>query len=625
MPPAQPSTSRLEATNAVVTALRSAPIDWRRLLAVLQDLAPQLRSLDDRFIEPPPELRADLVKLVPTSPPNDPDAAEVQQALQRTLLFIVDFCSVGTAAALAKCFDDAINLVDPSKFLRNLIRFVALAGLPLDLSVDELSAVGRHLSRYAQGRIDVLLAGLDVLGLAKNNTYAARRGAFCEVATPLLAAAAREGQVDTMLSIEAHLYSLYLKMFETREHHLETLAAVEAAAANLPYQARTWRPRSSPRPKIAFLIPNGVILAHTELLLTFLSGLSQLDDPPIEPIVLIYMDASGGQLGRKLDLMKVRWMSAGLAAPFAYEALFETVRDQVAEIDADAVVFVSIPLFIAYFCRRPLAPAQIWWPMKFFMPCFDGLDGRVSYNSLSVATRIIDGRLWREGPLSLPPPPPADPQDVSAIRARFPNMTLLGTISREEKIADPAFLTAVAEILRRHTDACFLWTGREKLSVIDDFFRAAGLGDRCHFIGWVEPTPYLMAFDLVLETPLTGLMFGWAMALGKPLLSLGARGLIGVHLAQILDGTLPVDPRDRERIEAVFAPIRDHLPGLWAADGAQMVEFADILLGDVELRKTLGEVQKAYVDRFMVSEAVSARIQAQHFADIALEKRLATG
>jgi glycosyltransferase involved in cell wall biosynthesis len=417
------------------------------------------------------------------------------------------------------------------------------------------------------------------------------------------------------------VYENYIKAIETPEHHTEAFTVIEDAYANLLAEPRPTTPAQEP-PRIAFLIPHGGMLAHTEVLASFLAGLRRLDAPPIEPIVLMYGAGSGGDLGAKLDTLGVPWEALGGAAGGA-EARYRKLRDRCAALRVEGAVIVSLPLHMAYFCRRPVAPVQMWWSMKFALPNFD-VDGRVFYRSPLDQKVEVAGRTWRGGPLAFTAPPSPDPQAVTAIRDRYPGMKILGTVAREEKIANAEYLDAVVAVLRRHADACFLWTGRNPLREVQNAFDKAGVADRCHFVGWVDPAPYIAAFDLFLETyPLTGLMCGWAMAFGKPVVSVGELGFLATYLKPLFEGEIAADPEAVAGLRRIFDPVAGRLPGLWADRPADIPTFVDALLADPALAARLGAVQQRYVQTVMADEAASAATQARHFAEIVREARTA--
>jgi len=286
----------------------------------------------------------------------------------------------------------------------------------------------------------------------------------------------------------------------------------------------------------------------------------------------------------------------------------------------DAVVVVSLTTRLAYFCKCPLAPVQLWWPMKFPLPLFDNLQGRVDHGSIVRHSRMIDGKLWRGGPTAIPRPARPDREIVKAIRNQYSGKKILGVIAREEKIAEQDFLDAIVQILRRHPDTVFLWTGRERLAAIDLAFQNGGIADRCHFVGWIDPTTYIEAFDVMLETyPLTGLVVAWAMTMGTPVISIGDNGWLGVYLKPIFDGAIALSPEDRAKIDTIFEPIKSRLPGIWASTLEEIEPFADALLEDKEFRQIVARVQKEYVDTFMFDKVESAEIFAQHIVDVVNE------
>lgn len=614
--------SRSEALRILESALQG-PLTWERLTDLARELGGLLPRLALDPVLAPSGLRQGLLDRSPPAS-NPPQAALPARAGLRAMVLLLDICALGTPAALARCCDEILPQPDAPAILSRLGMFLDMATLGRDLTPAQIEAIDTGSLRVAGAQgIAPRLGALGFLGLSKTAPYAARRRAFQHLALPWMRVAAQAGQVDMMLAIESFAYEAYFKTVETPEHHTETLRAIEEAYA--PLAAEPWaeaRPAETACPKLVFVIPNGTILAHTEVLLSFLAGLGKLETPILRPAVIIYGAVHGGDLGRRLTQMGVPWEAVGSPRAHAYEERYARVRERVAAMQADGVVIVSLPLHLAYFCHRPLGPAQVWWSMKFALPNFEELDGRVFYRSLFDRKLEIEGRLWRGGPLAITPPARPDPAVVQAIRARFPGKTILGTIAREEKIANPDYLAAVADILRRRPETCFLWTGRVQLPEIQAVFDRAGVADRCHFIGWVDPAPYILAFDLFIETyPLTGIMCAWAMAFGKPIVSVGSLGFVGTYLEPILDGSIQVAAEDLASVEAVFAPVRSRLPGLWAAHPDQIAAFADALLDDPDLRRDLGTAQRRYIETFMADEASSAAAQARHFADVVREAR----
>jgi hypothetical protein len=296
---------------------------------------------------------------------------------------------------------------------------------------------------------------------------------------------------------------------------------------------------------------------------------------------------------------------------------FQQCRQQLAELGVAATVYVSVPLHLEYLSAFRLAPVSIWWSMKFPLPNFPLLDGRVFYRLLFAGRVEIEGCTWRGGPLGLDFPAAPDADAVARIRAQYAGGPILGTVAREEKIREPAYLDAVVRIMKAHPTASFLWTGRQPLAEITQAFVANGIAERCHFIGWVDAALYCRVFDVFLETfPLTGLMSGWAMAAGQAVATAGPLGWLGTYLAGIYDGSIPCQAQDRERLDLVFAGVAGRVPCIWAKDADEFVALTASLLADPALRRDFGLSCQRFMQEFLADGAGSALTQARFFAEI---------
>ncbi len=615
--------SRPEALKGLVAAFAAAPIDGERILAIAAQFARVLPRLDGEPAEASTALRAGISAKLGGEAMRADDSFALR-AFHRAMLLMFDLCVLGPAPAMAACLDDAVGLPDGLPIMSSLVQLIEKTALDPGLTKDDLGRLVAHPLWDGRRGPEGIVMGLALLGLSRGALLAVRRQVFFALVPPLLAQAAARDDIDAMLAIERLSYEACIKAVEEPAHHIEGFGVFEAAFDRVPFrQAPPRRTAPGATPRLAFLIPNGLILAHTEVLLSFLAGLKALPDPPIDPVVLIYQAGNGGPLGERLEALGVEWAALGMTSPSGFRAHFDRMRAWIGERNIDGVVFVSLAVRIAYFCRQPLAPAQIWWSMKFALPNFAALDGRVFFRSLFNGVQEIAGRQWRGGPIAISAPALPNPATVQAIRDRFAGQTIIGTVAREEKIANPEFLAGVVTILQRHPEACFLWTGKRRPPEIVRAFEDGGVAERCHFLGWVDPAAHIMAFDLMLETyPLTGLIFGWAMALGKPVIAVGPLGILGSYLEPIMDGSIPVTPAQRQQIDEIFAPLAaTTLPGIWAKTPAEMPAFADALLEHPASQAVLGAVQKAYVDTFLADEAASAAAQANHFADIVRESR----
>jgi hypothetical protein len=193
------------------------------------------------------------------------------------------------------------------------------------------------------------------------------------------------------------------------------------------------------------------------------------------------------------------------------------------------LIIYSIPFQLSAWCRVLGKNRVVWASTKFHLNCFDELYNRIAWGLGGIEEEPSNGSVWK---LSAAAPPTESIMDFSPdLRPR----TRLVTVNREEKIATPVFLNAVAEILKARPSTTFGWTGRRETSMVTDFFRDKGLSSRVKFLGWVDPRAALPHFDIFLDTPhLSGLVAAKAFLAGMPTVSLsGATGQLS-SLAQHL-------------------------------------------------------------------------------------------
>ena len=124
---------------------------------------------------------------------------------------------------------------------------------------------------------------------------------------------------------------------------------------------------------------------------------------------------------------------------------------------------------------------------------------------MSYGAEIL-GRSWRVGPLTVPDPSGRpDERAVAELRSKYERYdVILATLARTEKMNSDTYLEAVAEILRRHPKAVFLWTGFERHPRIARYWDDAGVGERCIYVGWVDTQVYARAIDVFLDTAPAG-------------------------------------------------------------------------------------------------------------------------
>jgi len=401
------------------------------------------------------------------------------------------------------------------------------------------------------------------------------------------------------LAAEAELYNTFVKAIESEDHYERCFAQWRDDMTAL---GRAFARPLPPRParsevfRPAFVFHTGAVLGHTEVLQQLLS---KRDPERVQPrLYTIFGQAEGfAERAAAMGVPVEAW--AGGIGPQDW------LRERLAANGEDTAVWVTAPPAALFTFGARVAPVQVFWSLKYHAIRAPEIDGYVTYGSWGEAERVFHGQRWTvcPVPLALDPRPP-DPAAVRALRSRFPERVLLGTLAREEKIASIPFLESVAALLERHPEAGYLWTGRARHAGIEAFFASRGLADRCHFVGWVDTPLYAAVLDLFLETfPLGCGITGYqALGAGVPLVSfLDANTVFGMqYWAEIAAaGTAPT----RERL--------DDYPLLVARDPAEYVALASRLLADADFR----DRWRARERRFYEEEIANIARYSRRFFD----------
>jgi hypothetical protein len=437
----------------------------------------------------------------------------------------------------------------------------------------------------------------------------------------------RGGDANLALQWEDLIYATFVKNVEDEEHYQRCFADWKDDLAALGRQFSDQAALTSAgAERVAFFLHSGHRLGHTEMLLKMLESRPRAGDRGLEPRVYILnrYDPAFVERVRAAGVEVVRVVDAlGRSAPV--DARFLWLRERFKQDRVGVCVWVSVPTMAAFAFSMRLAPVQIFWSMRFHPISAPYIDGYITWGASNEKTRRYSNQDWDVVPLpfAIDDSPP-DPAKIKELRRRFSASVLLGTLAREEKINSAPFLKAVADILAANPQAGYLWTGRSEHPGIANFFRAAGVAERCHFVGWVDTKLYAAALDVFLESFPYGFgIIGYqAFAAGVPLLSyLDSQTVFGVHYWQRLltpgaHGTPPQRPQ-------LNAP--DEYAILCARDAKEYVTLAGRLITDVAWRKEIGarglaffreELQNnaAYAERFF---ATVARIAARKLENAA--------
>lgn len=480
-----------------------------------------------------------------------------------------------------------------------------------------------------------LTALLGLAAFSKQSDARWNRMVFEHALLPWLSEALRAGRYNVALMLESSALIEYAPQTETDQHFGTCVRRwIDAMRAEgrrfgtkLPMLSRS--PGASV-PGVAFVVHNLSSLAHVRLLVDALEGHASLGVPLIRPLVVCFWKAADPATARIEERIR-RTGTEIVAIPPpgkgpAGTAELRVVRDTLAARRVDAVVWVSYVALMPFAFAMTMAPAQIWWAMKYHNLDFEEIDGYLTTGGVTGGTRRIGSRVWRAGPVAAEDWYDAQlAAEATIIRARYAqHRVVYGCFGREEKLNSGPFLDAVCEILRAVPDAGFLWAGRQQHREIQARFDAAGVAQRCHFIGWVNTRLYAQVIDVFLDSfPFPcGFTLYESMAAGKPVVlyasdeaaETGARSMIEPLLLGEQGSAV-----DQDAARAIFRHDREGSFYLCAQTSSQYASYATRLAADEALRQQAGAAGQQFVARFMSDRRRLGRIYAEHLVAIVRE------
>lgn len=476
---------------------------------------------------------------------------------------------------------------------------------------------------------------LKILRFHQNAPLAWNRWIFLRGVLPWLAALRATSDYNSLLMLENLFASHYLKCEESVQHFEASWKAIkpvlcaagrEASAALPPGKLPALQ---NPPKKIAFCIPRAALLAHTQVFLSLLEGLAELEQQPFEPVLFI-MQAGDDQLLRRLDQLGCTYVILERLRPAAhgldlYSCILE-LREQLRERQIPVLLFV-IPASMLFSFAMRIAPVQIWWTSKYQHLQSDDIDGYLAYGTHE-EYRNVNGVRWHVHESAVPSAESTS-EIVSmsrAERAKYGRYRLVvGSLVREEKLLDERFLDAVATLLEDNPDIVYVYTGKENPGSVQRFFQTREVADRCVFVGWLaEPKIYANVIDIFLDSfPFpAGHTAVYAMAAEKPIVFYKCEESLttGVlkHVWPAFSGQAGSEEEQRS-VGEIFRGMGSDSLLLAADDPRQYVALAQRLIDDEAWRRKVGIAgRRFFVDHFSDSASM-ARSFYRHIREIVNE------
>jgi glycosyltransferase involved in cell wall biosynthesis len=295
-----------------------------------------------------------------------------------------------------------------------------------------------------------------------------------------------------------------------------------------------------------------------------------------------------------------------------------------------AAVWVSVPPGASTALAMRIAPAQIFFAMKYHSLALPEIDGYMTGGSVGQRFRTIEGRQWRAGQTRF-----GDLYDpnlaalAAETRAQYgTDRLVMGCIGRDDKINSPAFLDAVCTLLKKYPRTVFLWTGYTRLPAIQKHFENAGVADRCHYIGWVNTKLYAQVLDIFLDSfPFPcGLTALQAMAAGTPIVFYNSEEVLNIGIPLLINPVFNGEAgseEEKRRIAEVFHARSPRPLYLMANTPAEYVEMASRLIEDVDHRQAVGNAVRTFTEEFLSASEPCGRTYQRHIVEVIEDKAAA--
>jgi len=469
---------------------------------------------------------------------------------------------------------------------------------------------------------------LDALKFSKSSSKEYQSLIGQHLVGPLINTAYETNMLELAFYLENRYYTEYISRIETDKAFGHGMSAIKDSASEagkrLSKQLDIPAPQYHEKQIVGFFVHSASMLAHISNIFQFLSACNTINEVKFTPIIYCF-SGRNEQFQNAFSSINVRIVYldideqgkeiSGVGKRLIY------LKSLCAHHQVTRFVWVCLAVWMPYAFALKLAKKQIWWSQKWqklTVPEIHtyifshGLIPKVKLNGVTWCNGWFQHQKWVSAP---------QPEKTGEIRQNFSGKVILGTLAREDKLTDNRYLSSVSAILKAHPNSIFLWTGRNRLPEIDEFFKNENVLEQTQFIGWVDTNIYAGVLDILLDTfPIgNGFTATQAMEMGTPVvihksndefrtmdLILGAMRFAGrsdknriAHMQRIFD----------------FSSQKQYCLYTCAAHTEEYVSIASKLIVDLDFRHQVGKAYKMFVRDFMSDPAASARVFASHILE----------
>jgi hypothetical protein len=305
-------------------------------------------------------------------------------------------------------------------------------------------------------------------------------------------------RVDDALNLEAVWYQHLVKQMETEENYFEAFRWHTEALFSAGSRLRRATTNLVSPDRIAFIVPNGVLLGHTQVLLKILREW-RARKIPVQPVVISLTHFSD-ELAAPLRSLDVEMRAAGSGGAAPSTAIL-WCRDVIAQLGCGTAVWVSVPIWASYALGMRLAAKQVLWSLKFHPVHLGDEVKHVAMTPPGEGSITIHGKEWsRFSPPLTIGSKRRTREEIAALKNSFGGRFLFGSLARTEKFNSPQFVSAITDILAACKESIFLYTGAEDSHPLRKAFEDRGLHNSAIYVGWVDTELYSQTLDVFLET-----------------------------------------------------------------------------------------------------------------------------
>lgn len=339
-----------------------------------------------------------------------------------------------------------------------------------------------------------------LVDFGRRSYFAGKRDLYSSVVKELgsvIRRLAEKDQIDLAIQLEGVWYNSLVKLVESEDNYRSAFSGHYHAL----WEAGTRRRKlasSGDGGDVCFVIPNGVLLGHTQVMLEIIRSW-QLDNLAVRAVV-VSLSSFDDKLLAGLRGLGIRYFcppSRGLGIV----AIAEWAREVIRRENCTTAIWVSVPCVVSFLFGFGIAPRQVFWSLKFHPVHLGPSVLHIAMTPPGRGDVHFDGKIWKRfsPPLSVPDVLGND-KKISDLRDRLDGEFIFGALARTEKFNSIAYVDAVVDIVSRCPGSIFVYTGHQDSPTIVEGFRRVGLTKSLRYVGWVDTNLYAQSLDVFLET-----------------------------------------------------------------------------------------------------------------------------